>query len=50
MPLNLDRVFIAAALKALKNVNLDQEKEKRLCEKLIELCNEFVPGTFKNTV
>jgi len=47
MPFNVDAVFIGAALKALKQANLTEDQQKRLCDELVKLCDEFVPGTFK---
>lgn len=47
MPLNVDVAFIGIALKALKQVSLTGDQQKRLCDELIKLCDEFAPGTFK---
>lgn len=46
MPLNVTAVFIQKALDALRKASLTEEQEEILCDKLIELCHEYAPGTF----
>lgn len=46
MPMNVDRVFIQTALDALRKASLTEEQESELCDKLIDLCHIYAPGTF----
>ena len=46
MPLNVTRVFIQKGLDALSKASLTEEQEEILCDKLIELCHDYAPGTF----
>lgn len=46
MPLNVTRVFIQQGLDALSKASLTEEQEEILCDKLIELCHDYAPGTF----
>lgn len=46
MPMNVDRAFIQTALDALSKASLTEEQESVLCDKLIDLCHIYAPGTF----
>jgi hypothetical protein len=46
MPLNVTKVFIEKALRALEFQRLATEQEEELCDALVELCMKYAPGTF----
>ena len=44
--MNITRVFIDEALKALRDADLTEEQEEELCDVLVDLCMKYAPGTF----
>lgn len=46
MPLNVTAVLIQKGLDALSRASLTEEQQEVLCDKIVELCHEYAPGTF----